>query len=101
MTYMIIPEVERDFEWDQAKSDRNQMERDLPFDLVIMLFSRPTLERPDMRRDYQEVRTRAIGMIGGVALACVFTDRGAVRRVISLRCANRRERDEYCAAFQN
>ncbi|MDR3530796.1 MAG: BrnT family toxin [Rhodopila sp.] len=98
---MLIPEVERDFEWDQTKSDRNRLERQLPFDLAIMLFSRPTLEQPDARRDYREVRTRAIGMIGGSTLACVYTDRGLVRRIISLRPANRRERDDYRAAFQN
>jgi len=44
---------------------------------------------------------QAIGMIGTVVLACVYTDRGLVRRIISLRPANRRERDEYRSAFQN
>ncbi len=84
-----------------AKSDRNRLERGLPFDLAMMLFDRPTLERPDARLDYREARTLAIGMIGTVSLVCVYTDRGLVRRIISLRPANRRERDVYRAAFQN
>jgi uncharacterized DUF497 family protein len=101
MTYMIIPPVEKSFEWDPAKSARNHLQRGSPFDLAVMLFDRPTLERPDARLDYQEARTLAIGMIGTIALVCVYTDRGLVRRIISLRPANRRERNVYCAAFQN
>lgn len=97
----MIPPVEKVFEWDPSKSDRNRVERGLPFDLAIMLFDRPTLERPDSRLDYRELRTLAIGMIGSVFLVCVYTDRGLVRRIISLRPANRRERDVYRAAFQN
>jgi uncharacterized DUF497 family protein len=101
LTYIIIPQVEREFEWDRTKSDRNHLQRGLPFDLAVMLFDRPTLEKPDTRLDYQEVRMQAIGMIGIVMLACVYTDRASVRRIISLRPANKRERDEYRAAFQN
>jgi uncharacterized protein len=101
MTYIMIPPIEKTFEWDPAKSDRNRFERGLPFDLAVMLFDRPTLERPDARLDYREARTLAIGMIGTVALVCVYTDRGLARRIISLRPANRRERDVYRAAFQN
>jgi uncharacterized protein len=101
MTYMLIPPLERSFDWDPAKSDRNRLERGLPFDLATMLFDRPTLERPDTRLDYREARTLAIGMIGTVTLVCVYTDRGLVRRIISLRPANRRERDVYRTAFQN
>lgn len=101
MTYMLIPPIEREFEWDQRKSERNRIERGLPFDLAVMLFDLPTLERVDGRQDYDEERVQVIGMIGSAALACVYTDRSTTRRIISLRPANRRERDEYCKAFQN
>ena len=101
MTYMIIPEVERDFEWDQRKSDRNCLERGLPFDLAMLLFKGPTRERRDLRRDYRKARMLATGAVGGVILLCVYTDRGLVRRIISLRPANRRERDDYRTACQN
>lgn len=93
MTYIVVPETEKDFEWNQRKSDRNRLERDLPFDLATVLFSRPTLQRPDLRRDYGEVRMLAIGMARGMILHCVYTDRGLARRIISLRPANRRECD--------
>jgi uncharacterized protein len=101
MTYILIPPLERAFEWDLTKSDRNRLERGLPFDLAVMLFDRPTLERPDARLDYREARTLAVGMTSTRVLVCVYTDRGLVRRIISLRPANRRERDVYRAAFQN
>lgn len=55
------------------------------------------VEQRDDRRDYREVRIQAIGGIGGRILLCIYTDRGPVRRIISLRYANRRERDAYCA----
>jgi hypothetical protein len=101
MTYILLSPIERTFEWDQAKSDRNHAERGLPFDLAVMLFDRPTLERLDARTAYGEERVQAIGMIGRLALACVYTNRGSARRIISLRPANRRERNVYRAAFQN
>nr|WP_294550561.1 BrnT family toxin [uncultured Rhodopila sp.] len=101
MTYIVIPEAGRDFEWDQRKSDRNVLEREIPFDPAILLFKRPSLERRDLRRDYGEPRVLAIGHVGGVILHCIYLDRGPVRRIISLRRANGRESDAYRAAFQN
>ncbi len=87
-----------DFEWDEAKSARNHVELGLPFELAAELFEGPIIERADNRRDYGEVRVQAVGRVGSRILLCVYTDRGNVRRVISLRYANRRERDAYRAA---
>jgi uncharacterized protein len=94
----MFPPVEKTFDWDPSKSDRNRLERRLRFELVVMLFDRPTLERQDATLDYHEARTLVIGT---VTVVCVYTDRGLVRRIISLRPANRREKDVYRAAFQN
>ncbi len=87
------------FEWDSAKSDKNALARDLPFDLAALLFRGPVLEVIDDRADYGEVRVRAIGRVAGETLQCVFTERGASRRIISLRYASRKERDEYRKTF--
>uniref|UniRef100_A0A8J4HCG3 BrnT family toxin n=1 Tax=Acidicaldus sp. TaxID=1872105 RepID=A0A8J4HCG3_9PROT len=86
------------FEWDAAKSARSAATRGLPFELAILLDG-PTLEIIDSRKDYGETRTRAIGRIGNVVLACVYTDRDETRRIISLRHAGRKERDAYREAF--
>jgi uncharacterized protein len=88
-----------DFAWDRAKSERNERERGLPFDLAILLFDDPVIERVDDRRGYGETRIRAIGIVGGLILHCVYTQRGEVRRIISLRDANRKERDAYRATY--
>ena len=87
------------FEWDSAKSLRNARERRLPFEIAVALFDGPTLEIADGRRDYGERRIRAIGAVRGVVLVCVYTDRGEIRRVISLRVANRKERDAYRSTY--
>ncbi len=86
------------FAWDVGKSERNRRGRGLPFDLAVVLFEGPVIEQIDNRRDYREIRIQAVGRVGGRVLLCVYTDRGEVRRIISLRYANRRERDAYRAA---
>jgi len=50
-------------------------------------------------RDYRETRYRAIGVAGGAVLHCVYTPRDATRRIVSLRYANRKERDAYRARY--
>jgi uncharacterized DUF497 family protein len=50
------------------------------------------------RRDYGETRVRAIGEADGLVLQVVFTDRGDVRRIISARIANRKERTQWLAS---
>ena len=83
------------FEWDDAKSRRNALERRLPFEAAGVMFNGPTLEIADTRKAYGEDRIKAIGTVRGVSLVCVFTDRGGTRRIISLRLANRKERHDY------
>ena len=80
------------FEWDDAKSQRNLQERGFGFDHAAAIFTGPTLESEDNRRDYGEVRVQAIGGTGDDILSVVYSDRGDVRRIISARLANRKER---------
>ncbi|MGH6877800.1 MAG: BrnT family toxin [Rhizomicrobium sp.] len=87
------------FEWDPAKSAKNARERNLPFEVAAAMFDSPTLETPDLRLDYGERRVRAIGIVRGAVLVCVYVDRGAVRRIISLRAASGKERHGYRASF--
>jgi uncharacterized DUF497 family protein len=88
------------FEWDEAKSLANLRTRGLPFEIAMALFDGPTLENPDRRRDYGERRIKAIGRVAGQVLVCVYTDRSDARRIISLRVADRRERDAYRAPYK-
>jgi hypothetical protein len=84
--------------WDRAKSEQNELERGLPFELAILLFDNHG-ERVNDRRSYGELRIRALGTVGGVTLHCVYARRGEVRRIISPRYANRKERDAYRATY--
>lgn len=58
------------------------------------------LEEEDIRWDYGERRIGAVGVAQGLMLHCVYTDRDGTRRIISLRMANRKERDAYRKAYQ-
>lgn len=64
------------------------------------MFDGPTLEVEDIRRDYGERRMLAVGVVQGVSLTIVYTDRtnrtGEIeRRIISARRSNKRERKAY------
>lgn len=83
------------FEWGEAKSAANPQARGLPFDIAMALFDGPTLESPDHRRNYGEARIKAIGWVAGDVLVCVYTDRPGVRWIISLRVADRKERNAH------
>jgi len=51
--------------------------------------------RVDDRKDYGEIRFRALGFLDGRLFRLVFTQRGDVIRSISLRKANKAEEKEY------
>jgi uncharacterized protein len=81
--------------FDPRKSERNFRLRGISFDKASEFdFSSATFDR-DSRKDYGEIRTLALGYIGETLHALVFTVRDGAIRVISLRRANRKERDKY------
>ncbi len=91
------------FSWDARKSSANLAQRGFDFAFASLIFDGPTLERVDDREDYGEVRTIAVGLADGFHLTVVYTDRpGAretIRRIISARRSNRRERKAYDEAY--
>ena len=93
------------FEWDPEKSEANLEERGFDFAFAAQIFDGPTLEKRDRRRDYGEVRIVATGLADEIELSVVYTDRvdedgERVRRIISARRSNRRERKAYQAALE-
>ena len=64
----------------------------LDFASAALVFDGPVQTAMDDRRDYGEERIIAIGEVDGVVLVVVYTDRGEVRRIISARYANKKER---------
>ncbi len=85
------------FSYDPAKSERNALERGLPFDLAAEFDWDTALIIKDRRVAYGEHRYQALGLIGERLHKLVFTPRDDTVRVISLRKANRRERRRYAA----
>lgn len=87
--------MDMEFEWDDDKSNKNFAERGFGFDFAALIFEGIVLERRDARFDYGEDRFLATGEINGVLLTVVYTDRGDVRRIISARVANKKERNAW------
>jgi uncharacterized DUF497 family protein len=81
------------FEWDEAKSDRNRRMRGFGFETAARIFDGLIHEFPDLRREYGEERRVALGMVEGEVLVVVYTLRSEIRRIISARRANRKERE--------
>jgi len=98
MVYSVVR-----FAWDPEKSERNLVERGFDFAFAASVFTGPTLERIDTRQDYGEVRRIALGVADEIPLTIVYTDRAeageVVRRIISARVSNRRERQAYHKIF--
>ncbi|AFY28903.1 BrnT family toxin [Cyanobium gracile] len=77
--------------FDPAKRLRKLEQRGLDFLDAEAVFAGPTIEVPDRRRDYGEVRIVCIGWLRGRAVIVVYTERNGIRHIISMRKANERE----------
>ncbi len=77
--------------FDPEKSERNRLERGLPFDWAEQFDFETALYWQDERKPYPEARIVALGYLAGRLHVMVFSPSPAGIRVISLRKANRRE----------
>lgn len=82
-----------EIEYDLIKNARNIEQRGLDFSLVYEFDFENTLEVEQYING--EVRYQAIGWIGNRLYVLVYTLRGKIIRVISLRKANAREVKRY------
>jgi uncharacterized DUF497 family protein len=80
---------------DTAKDRANRAKHGVSLALAEVLFAGPHISMADDRFEYGEVREVAFGLINDRLFVCVYADREAERRVISLRKANRREVRRY------
>jgi len=81
--------------FDPAKRETTLRERGLDFADAAKVFAGVTIDIPDLRRDYGEVRTISVGHLNGRMVIVVWTPRGGARQVISMRKANDREKARY------
>ena len=84
-----------ELEWDEASGSGTLIERNLDFADVAWFEPETVRTVIDSRRDYGEVRYNSTGYLEGRLCTFCWTPRNGKVRVISLRKANAREREEY------
>jgi uncharacterized DUF497 family protein len=86
------------FDFDPGKDATNLSKHGLSLTAAAELSWDAALVWIDDRADYGEVRMVALAPIGDILFFVAFVDRDPVRRIISLRRANRREVNHYVKA---
>jgi len=81
--------------FDPAKDEINIAKHGVSLSLATEFEWDTAVVWPDTRKDYGESRMACLGYVGLRIYAMVFVDRANVRRVVSLRKANRREVERY------
>lgn len=84
------------FTRDPNKNAINVRRHGIAFEDAKRIFDRPTVEREDDRFDYGETRVYAIGLVSGVEITVIYTDRdNDERHLISAWRAEPHERRYY------
>ena len=81
--------------YDAEKRALTLEKRGLAFDDAVHVFAGPVFDLEDDRQDYGETRWLTFGLLNERMVVVVWTQRGNVRHVISMRKANERERKKY------
>lgn len=82
-------------EFDPVKDASNQLKHGVPLALAAELNWSAAWVWVDERFEYSEMRMIALAPKTAILYYVAFVDRGDVRRIISLRRANRREVKHY------
>ena len=84
------------YTWTQEKYRQNLRRHGIAFEDAQRIFEGLTVERIDDRFDYGEVRVYAIGLVNGIEITVIYTDKGDdERRIISAWKAEPHERRYY------
>jgi uncharacterized DUF497 family protein len=85
-----------DFEWDAAKAEANLRKHKISFQEARRVFDDFfALIEQDLSEDFREDRFLATGMVEGLLITVVYTERGERIRLISARKANSDEQKRY------
>jgi uncharacterized DUF497 family protein len=85
---------------DPVKRATTLATRGLDFEDAAEVFRGDTLDFPDARRDYGELRMLTVGHLRGRMVIVIWTPRGNARHVISMRKANAREKARFGKRFE-
>ncbi len=90
------------FEWNEAKRAGNLAKHGIDFVDAMEMFAAPMFVKSDERKDYGEPRWQGLGIVQGRLMVVAYTKREPnTVRIISLRKANRREKDFYQDAIKD
>jgi uncharacterized protein len=64
------------FSWDRGENEANIRRHGIAFRDAERIFEGPTVEQEDRRYDYGETRAYAIGLVNGIEITVIYTDRG-------------------------
>jgi len=84
------------YTWRPEKHRRNLKDHGIAFEDAVRIFEGVTVERVDDRFDYGEIRVYTIGLVNGLEITVIYTDRDHdERRIISAWRAEPHERRYY------
>lgn len=90
------------YSWDEDKNRRNIALHGIGFEDAKRIFEGPTFERVDDRFDYGEIKVYAIGLVNGLEITAVYSDRdNDERRIISAWRAEPHERRAYWRSVES
>lgn len=89
------------FTWEPDKNRSNVRRHGIAFQDAARIFDGPTVERDDDRFDYGEVRVYAIGLVNGIEIVVIYTDRDPdIRHLVSAWRAEPHERRYFWQHLQ-
>ena len=84
------------FDWDPVKAESNLAKHGITFRQALRVFDDPGIRATEVTKpEHGEERFKAVGRVDEVFITVVYTDRDAVRRIISARRSRRNERRDY------
>jgi uncharacterized protein len=85
-----------EFEWDDVKAETNLRKHKISFQEARRVFDDLfALVEQDLNEGFEEDRLVATGMVEGLIIVVVYTERGERIRLISARKANSHEQRRY------
>ncbi|MCP5134880.1 MAG: BrnT family toxin [Gammaproteobacteria bacterium] len=84
------------YTWNIGKNRQNIRRHKIAFEDAKWIFEGPTVERVDDRFDYGEIRVYAVGLVNGLEVTVIYTDRDPdERHIISAWRSEPHERRYY------
>ena len=89
------------FSWDEAKRRSNLKKHGIDFRDAAKIFDGPLVTVEDTRENYGEPRFIALGLLDGLVVSFVYTEREDQIRIISIRKAMKHETRFFLSKIGN